>query len=337
MDKFKIRHKTTAAMLRRVVNHINSDSERGIRRMVDSGRHLVSGQNQKRIFEYLATLLHSPKSGYYGLFQQVCAETDEDILATFGANLLYSSLTYGTDINRQLEQLYRRCLPWSISFGLSGEGSVCRANRLIREGAELGIFAFSLHPQPDCSAAVVELISANPGAAFFVYADPESALEIFENNNLPNAAVFVRSSPAAPAACERLHEQKKLFGLFKACNIQEEINSVTSGEWLSSILPLRPTGAVVISNSSCTGNQRKQLREYVQGVRSVQKEPVLVADYFSDIVLIDALISNGPLFFGLMPDGEIFYYNEERGPYLCGKNAGSLSLASLLGLGLGAK
>lgn len=327
MNKFEVARGIYISMLKRVIASINSDPDRSIRKVADVGIRVCRGDYQKRVFLTIQQTLERPDSPYYSLFKRLCAEVSPERLSTFLANFFYSSLTYGTDLNRSLEHKYGRFLPWSAVFHTEGKaGEETLFSRAAAEGRSLGIFAFIVLASDSGIKTAVSLAKEHPDCAFMVFLSPAGFLSNADSlAELNNCGMVIEYGPSAAAACAEARRRGFLYGVYTN-------TPSVGGSFYRDCAPLQPAAAITVANSGLSAQDKLRLAALAESARIDPVYPFVTSDFYSDIVAIDGIISNGPLFFGLMPDGEVTGYTPEGGEQPTGASLAGHTLCEILGV-----
>ena len=331
MDKFEINKRLIVSLLKRMAQSINDDPERSIRKIADMGKRVAPGSFQKKVFTAIQSYLEDPDCGYYSLFRQTAADVAPANLAGFFTNLLYCSLSYGTEINRGIERESRLFLPWSFIFKISGDPcDLALADRLVHEGQKLGIYCHGLFTE-NCGLAALEPLIAKYGdCAFMVFITPaEAGTAARLSKKYTNVAFLLDSATPDAAAFGDLKNAGALYGAYRVFD-RASVSDSTVNSFIDSVLPFSPVTAMTVAGSDCREPERIVLSRFAAHCRAERRLPILPSDLYSDMLFIDSVISDGPMYFGLLPGGRITSYDSERGEFETGRLAGDRPLRELL-------
>ena len=309
----------TRAVVESVVGHairrIAADPERGLRSLVDMGVTAATGRFQKHYMNIIQGVLEDPECPYYEMVCRTARQTENRNLTTFGVNVGWESWTVGARHIRGIEAREGFDVPWSLTFhmdGSGGEGNHWSA--LVRAGQEMGIYTYFLHVNGDRSALVqaLELARQAGRCAFVLFLSPElAAPALGELAALDNTAVMVRTAgPDWREAVGALREERRLYGLWRLCETAEDVEGTAA--WLEDIQDEGGIAAFSIASPDCPAASRAQPRRLTEETWRGQHYPLLVFDYYDDILLVDETISDGPCFIGVQPDGEAAVYQDGR-------------------------
>ena len=331
MDKFEINKRLIVSLLKRMAQSINEDPERSIRKIADMGKRVAPGSFQKKVFTAIQSYLEDPDCGYYSLFRQTAADVAPENLAGFFTNLLYCSLSYGTEINRSIERESRLFLPWSLVFKISGEaGDLALADRLVGEGQKLGIYCHGIFTD-NCGLAAFEPLAAKYGdcALLFFIKPTEAATAAQLSKKYTNVAFLLDSATVDAAAFGELKNAGALYGAYRVFD-RASVSDSAVNAFIDSVLPFSPVTAMSVAGADCREPERIVLSRFSAHCRTERRLPILPSDLYSDMLFIDSVISDGPMYFGLLPGGRITSYNSERGEFETGRLAGDRPLRALL-------
>ena len=125
---------------------------------------------------------------------------------------------------------------------------------------------------------------------------------------MKNAMTLVYVNEDMPGTCQKLRDAKLLYGVYERYAEQDK-ERILSGEWLNTVLPAKPTFAVLRADYPCTPETKKDVYDYVVSVRDSQKYPLVLMDLKHDILAIDRIISEEECMVGFDADGSLRTYD----------------------------
>ena len=300
----------------RAIRDIGEDPQRSLRKLVDMGQMFAKGPFQKRYIGIIQQMLENGGSPYYDLVQDTVRHTDRTGLRTFGINVGWQSWTVGARQIRSVESCEGYDIPWSVTFRLEEAEPSQRANyfRLLDEGRGLGIYTYFLH----CGASdhaieiALDLARQAPECAFPLFLSPglvESWMDRL--SSLPNLLILLDTGCEDwQAAAALLRKARRFFGYFIRCDSTDCADRVLSGAWVQSLLGHGGSMAFCLPEECCPDTVISRLHTYVETARSGQKQPLMLLDYYQDILLVDGIISESPRYLELFPDGQAAAYTD---------------------------
>ncbi|WP_294549575.1 hypothetical protein [uncultured Pseudoflavonifractor sp.] len=297
----------------RAIRDIAEDPQRSLRKLVDMGQTFAKGPFQKHYIGTIQRMLENGGSPYYDLVQDTVRNTDRTCLRTFCINMGWQSWTVGARQIRAAEAREGFDIPWSLTFRLE-ELSSSREDylRLLDEGRVLGIYAYFLH----CGACqkslrlALELARRAPECAFLVFLSPSLVEPWIDTlSACPNLLVLLDAdAPDWQNAAMLLRDARRFFGYFIRCNSAGHAARVLSGQWVQSLLGHSGSMVFFLPEETCPAKLAAQFCGYVERARSTQQYPLLLMDYYQDVLMVDEVISDHPCYLELLPDGQAVTY-----------------------------
>ena len=302
------------ALLDQSLRRFADAPNRELRKLVDLGGTLVTGQSQKKFFDLARSMLEQDDSPYYTLVTQLVQHTDRKALKQFGIALGYDSWTRGAAQIRRQEREAGYNFPWTLIFeeGCTGAPlSPERLSRLLAEARGLGVHSFFFRLVGDCVPldTVLELAEECPDCAFLLLLDPEALPE--RSGPVLAAHPNCLSLLKAGAGCALedlaglLYDRRALFGLWESygpgcCPDAGRIDALCE---LAAQLgaPL----ALFSAEDGCTDEECRSTGKLVCKSRLEPAAPALAADLYTDVLLIDQIISQGSCTAQVWPDGRM--------------------------------
>ena len=297
------------ATVRRALKEAKDSPAREARNLVDLGVHFSQGRFQSRLFSVMQRMLCDEKSAYYALIKDTLGHIDQNRLLTFGVNLGYEGCTKGAKTIRQIEADEGMNIPWALSLQISGaklaDDPTFYAS-VFRQGEELGIHTYLLYSK-DLLRPLIPTLQERATSAFILCPTTAQVTESFIAclQAVPNVMVAVRWEAGAAEACQRLREAQIPYSvLWRYAEADRE--TILSGKWVSSVLPMHPIFAFLYPDSACSQTVQQEIYQYVLSVREAQKHPVLLMDVKQDILLIDQIISGDVCAVGFDSQGVLY-------------------------------
>lgn len=294
--------------VRRTLKSIQESPERATRNLIDLGLEFSNGRFQTRLFKQAQKMLQNQKSAYYDFVKNIVATVDHDIITTFGVNLGYNSCTKGAQRIREIEAEKGFNIPWALNFLINEEKLETEPDfypSVLRQGQALGIHTYLLfvtgYPEK-----VLPMIEKEPDCAFILFLHGHQVSPSFmkKMETVKNVMVSVYTNEDMPSACQKLRDANLLYAVHQRYTEQDK-ESVINGEWLKSVLPVRPAFAFLRADFSCTPQTQDEIYQYVTAVRDEQQVPLIFMDIKQDTLMIDQAISDGECLVGFDVDGSL--------------------------------
>jgi len=282
--------------VRKTINQIKTDPERGIRNVVDLALTFSNGRFQKHFLSLAQKMLIDEHSCYYRMIPDLLANIDTERLITFGMNIGYNSCTYGANKIRTIEEMEHFNIPWTITLSLSGSDYLehkAAYHSLIKQGTDLGIYTWNLYSL-DNSYTLLELAESFPDCAFTLFCNPEeiSNAVMDEAYSLNNLMFVIKYSEQTEHACSLLRAGKYLYSVYVSCN-EENMSDILNGNLLADIEQYSPTFTIFTVSSRCSLlSTQDTVYEYIKNTRLQQSHRTIPFDMLHDVQYIDSIISN---------------------------------------------
>lgn len=302
----------------RAIRDIAEDSQRSLRKLVDMGQTFARGPFQKHYIGAIQHMLENGGSPYYDLVQDTVQNTDRTCLRTFGINIGWQSWTVGARQIRDTEAREGFDIPWSLTFRLEEvSAAACRDYlRLLDEGRVLGIYAYFLHcgACPEAMSLVMDLARRAPECAFPVFLSPSLAEPWIDALSVcPNLLVLLDATASDwQTAAALLRDARRLFGYFIRCDSAACAAKVLSGQLVQSLLGHGGSMVFFLPEESCPAKLASQFYGYVKESRNAQQYPLLLMDYYQDLLMVDGVISDHPRYLELLPGGQAATYADGK-------------------------
>ena len=301
------------ALIDRALGAFQQDPRRSVRNLVDLGKEASTGRFQAGFLTMAQRMLEREDSPYYDMAQNAVDHISRRRLKTFGVNFGWTCLTAGAHRIRALEQERHHNIPWSLTLHLgTGEGGLSAAlwAELVRQGMDLGIYAYFLFPAAPPAVETAMALARGAGEAVFFLFLPAGwdAADFSPPDNVMAGVCWDGGDWAATAA--RLRQRQCLYGIYRTYAGQAEAEEIVSGRWVEEILPYAGVGTALLAAPGCPAAVQDRVYRYVLDARLGQRYPTLLADYYQDNLFADRCISDGPCFVGVRPDGSLTAFSQ---------------------------
>lgn len=300
------------ALAGRGIRKIAQDPERGLRALVDIGAAAARGRFQRHYMNVIQGALADENCPYYEMVCRTARQTEERNLRTFGVNVGWQSWTVGARRIRDCEAANGFDVPWSMTFHMGGGGDGADWSALVRSGQECGIWTYFLHAGGDLDAAAraAALAEGAPACAFLLFVSQESVYPLLEElTALDNVMTVVDTAGGDwRRAAAALREERRLYGLWRLCAADGDADAAE--RWLEEIQYEGALAAFLLPGPACTAAGRARLSRLAEATWRSRRYPMLVFDYYKDILLVDEIISDRPCFAGVLPDGRATIYRD---------------------------
>lgn len=311
-------------MVENIVRHtlfeVQRDPRRSIRNLVDLGMEVSGGRLQKRMMSVFQAMLNREDSPYYDLILNTINHVDHDWITTFGVNLGWNGLTAGAARIRELEAQRGHNIPWSLTLHMAaGPDSMTGGEyrSLVRDGMELGIFVYFLMPEDASSVqTALELAEANRECAFIVFLprgfDVKGQIEALTARRNIMLAVDTEEADWTEKV-QTLREHECPYSLYRYYVTSKDVEDIVSGQWIERIQPWAGVIAFLLSRGGAADpSLPRTVSRYALDSRMEQMYSTVLADFYSDLLYMDVMLSEDPCFLGILPDGGVTECRENR-------------------------
>ena len=301
MDNKKFTRVLIETVVDRGIRDVTEDPKRSLRRLADMGKQFSEGRFQKASFGHITNLLKNDDSPYYKMLEDFLATVDHRAIKTFGLNMGYDSWTYGARLIKSESEKRGYMLPWVVQIHYDNEngGRLASADidNIINKLSPLGVNTYVIlkeHGFPD-DPSPVEVFRVHPECAFFLFINDAriSAVQAESIKNIGNTVISINiASEEAMSACRILKETKALY-VIHYLYTTDEVDSFSYGDNIDSWLSYGSAFIFLIQKDSDKGLAGK----FAKKSRMQQEYPILVWDVYSDIRLVNEMISDTPFIF----------------------------------------
>lgn len=284
-------------MMNKFLRDMEDDPDRSIRNLIDLGINFARGRFQKEFFHVLQEMLSNERSAYYDLAKQVAARTDHEILKTFGMNMGFQACTLGARLIRENEERWNFNIPWAYQLMFGEQGlSPEAAEKIIREGRELGTYVYILFGAGNIKKQHLELLSRYGDCAFILFTTPRMILgglmtELLQVHNL--LVLVEHQEQGMEETVDELQKHGFLYGLYEECPSKNQ-ETLWAPAHLERIAALGAACYVLMPEKvqDFHFKEDESRKRAVSRIRGEQEYPLILIDFVSDIQQIDRIISN---------------------------------------------
>ena len=296
-------------IVKKAIRGIKTDPERTTRNLIDMALNFADSRFRKEFYSSAQSLLTKESSGYYALVKDTITQINEDTLLTFGMNLGYNGLYEGAGKIRKAESMVGYNIPWTVSLTIA-EGKVFdQHHRAIAQGEAMGIHTWQLFSQSgifDCLA----IAERHPDSAFVIFCNAhEISWSVLDYaDDIRNIAIVVSFDKDADVVCDMLRVSGILYGI-SYTYAEKDLTAIESGELLHDIEQLHPAFSVLKPQFPCQKELRRRVYQWLTKARLEQEFHTILWELYSDMLLVDEIISDDPCWAGFDEYGQL--YTEE--------------------------
>ena len=167
------------------------------------------------------------------------------------------------------------------------------------------MYTYFVHTNGDRAAleAAARLAEGAPLCAFLLFSSPGAVSRAMgQLGALDNVMTLVDAGGEGwQEAAGQLREERRLCGFWRLCAADGDVEQAES--WLEELRHEEEPVVFLLAGPGCTAAGRSRLCEFTRDAWERQRYPMLVFDYYSDILLVDKIISGSACFAGVLPDG----------------------------------
>lgn len=311
MDKKSFTRVMIETVVDRGIRDVTDDPKRSLRRLAEMGKQFSEGRFQKASFGHITNLLKNDDSPYYKMLEDFLATVDHKVIKTFGLNMGFDSWTYGARLIRHESEQRGYMLPWVVQIHYDDEDKnrmdINDIDNMVEKLSPLGVNTYVIkkqHGLPD-DPHLIKMLENHPGCAFYIFPDEAdiSMNQAEAIKNIGNTVLSVNiASKNAMSSCKALRELKTLYVIHYQY-VAEEVDRFSDAEYIDSWLSYGSAFIFLIQKDSDKGLAGK----FAKRTRMQQEYPILVWDIYSDIRLVNEMISDIPFIFEISSDGDVIY------------------------------
>jgi len=290
----------------KALKDMQTNTKRTIRNMIDLGLLFSRSDTQKWFFNAAKQVITTPENPYNSLISRMVSDIDHETIKTFSINLGYSSLIYGANKLKNMQNAMNLKLPWFLLFDMSSDTGfgdiIFEIPRWIYQGRELGIYSFGFSSCSEKNLPLLcEIIKQFKGCAFILETKP--GLITSQNaayfNEIHNAVIVVDigdlelNSSECTNAFIHLRQNHCLYGCSSKCS-DSNFDLVTSPQNITKTIEQGNTFYIFRSGTQLSSVNKELLYKFVCRERSSRGQPLICFDWFKDTAFIsEKLLSKG--------------------------------------------
>lgn len=299
------------------LKEIRTKSKRGIRNLVDLGAHFAKGRFQEYFYQIAQKMLENMDSPYYDLVFNTVNNVDNNILKNFGVNIGLNSWTYGVNTIREKENCYGYNIPWAIIFDFTTQTTSNLESsdilKLIKDGKATGIFSYIafIDENTKLKENLFKVFEENQDCAFILFAGPKTLdiNNILKIRDLRNILISINMEEMEEnqellSTVESLKENKCLYGIHSIYD-DEDAEIILNNEWINKVVNLNSSFSFLIHSKNCSKENIAKISSYIKDMKTNQKYPTFLIDFYEDMSYISRVISSKSCFLKILQDGKI--------------------------------
>lgn len=301
--------------LRKTLKDIKDSPKRSIRNLVDLGLNFAKGRFQKPFLETVQKMLENEHSPYYDLISDIVYNVNHERLITFGMNVGYNGCTKGAKKIREIENTEKYNIPWSVSLEIDGNSYLDNENKyfsIIEQGKNLGIYTWLIFSDSNVKS-ILSLAKKHTDCAFAFFCDEKDIEDniLDEAEKLYNIMFVIRYNEDMMNTVSLLREKQMLYSIYIPYT-ENNVNSITSGDYFEGIEDLHPVFTALLPVRNCKKSVREQAYNYVTESRKNQELQTIMWDIYSDSNFIDGIISDNACAAAFDKAGEFVDFDREN-------------------------
>lgn len=297
----------------RGIREVEEDPKRSIRKLTDMGRMFNRGPFLDEIYAMVQDLLRNDDSTYYTVIENLLRNTNRQNLKDFGINIGYNGFTIGRKTIQSLVGVKPFHIPWCISLRINPARhtsiTVSEIESCVKQGRPLGIYCYVIRCEESiaCLNKLLAMFRNNPDCSFFCLLPdqllhPEHLKAIRSVTN--TLFLFPADTPTVSKNIEAMRAQKSLYSVYIYYNDE------TAGEWMDGKHWAGLTGycssfILTVAADNCSAKTAARLGKYCRNMRTHPEYPFICFDFYSDLSMVDKIISARGQFFEMMENGDI--------------------------------
>ena len=291
------------------LRNFDLDDKRCIRKLIDTGIHLASKNDEYGIFESLGELFKDESSNYYPALSKLMKNSDKEKYIQFGINLGYNTFNKAATTIQQKSRQYNRNIPWIADMDVTTANesgfSTATFSKLINHYDSLGINAYIIRFDADASESayinILAVIRQNQYTNFLLMLpDKDISPAITERMaTLSNILVCLPLNGSFTDKNRAVLAENKILSAMRFTvdsNYSEEILSNTASDNASQSILARVAGyeyPIIIfeTDPSMSADEVKHFNSGIPALRSSLPEPVFIINLTYDIQNINKMTS----------------------------------------------
>lgn len=308
-------------IVERKIDEVSKDPKAALQSLLAYSHRFSSSGFQAPIFSILNHLLANEDSQYHIMIQKLLEQNSHSTIKNLCINLGYNSWTYGAQMIRNTSPKIGYCIPWNITFhwnpsdpdGLNLES----IHRFIREGNRMGIFSFCIRQETahPVSGEIFSLFASHPDSTFFWFLPDQLLSPIYIDmlkTHENTVAIFNDKSSYCLQNTTSLKERKIIYGIYHVYTSNTSYPMIR--ECINCCSVYNSAFVIMIADDLCGTEFQTQMADYVYNIRTTEKLPFFLLDYYSDIMRINYLISEENSFLEINSDYSLAYPKDFANP-----------------------
>lgn len=312
----KFTYKMIETTVGKGLKYIEENGNRGVRYFIDLGEHFSKGKFQKMFFETAKKMLSDENSKYYTIAQKTIHTVDHRILKKFGINLGYNSLTYGTKLIRENEQVFEQNIPWSIIFDFEKTEYTVNSTDLsefLCVCESLGIFCchFFAGDNKNALDEVLPILKEHEDSSYFIFAEPQSVSDemidiISDAGNIAIVLRYETDKDHSPyvLVLEKLNNKKCIYGIYSVYD-EENVHYILSKENLTAYQASCSTFIYFVRKEKLNKTINNQFVNSLKLINNQNEYQMYFIDFYEQISYMDHIVSSQNTIISIDGEGQI--------------------------------
>jgi MoaA/NifB/PqqE/SkfB family radical SAM enzyme len=348
MKKNSIKAKALTGAINKTIDYIEKDPDARILRVLNLMQRL-DPESWKGSVSYLRKALRDPEDNWNIFVHKIIRDIDKPIIKRMVTNALINASVFGTPRQMECKEKYGCSIPWAILMDPTSACNLrCKGcwaaeydradslsydvlDRIIREGKELGIYAYLFSGGEPLMRKkdLIRLAETHQDCAFLAFTngglvDAGFAKELRRVGNFTLAfsvegfreETDMRRGPGCYDAVMRgmdlLREERVPFG-FSACYHSQNTETVGSDAYIDHMIEKGclfgwyftyiPIGKDAAPELMASPEQRAYMYRRMRELRA--KKPIFVMDFWNDGEYVNGCIAGGKSYLHINAAGEV--------------------------------
>ena len=297
----------------RGIREVEEDPKRSIRKLTDMGRMFNRGPFLDEIYAMVQDLLRNDESAYYTVIENLLRNTSHQSLKNFGINMGYNGFTIGRKNIQELSRVKPFHIPWCISMrinpSLRGSITVAEIESCVQQGIPLGIYSYFIRCEESiaCLNKLLSMFRKHPECSFFCML-PDQLLHTEHLNQIRSVTntlfLFPAFSSTASKNIEAMRLQKSWYCIYFTYDDKSAAEWLKGNRW-ADLTNFHSAFVLTMATDSCSAKTSAKMGKYCRTMRTHPEYPFICFDFYTDLIMIDKIISSRGRFFELMENGDI--------------------------------
>ncbi len=326
-DDMNKREKFTYKMIETTVSkglkYIEENGNRGVRYLIDLGEYFSKDKLQKLFFETANKMLSDENSKYYAIAQKVIKTVDHRILKKFGVNLGYNSLTYGTRLIRENEQVLGHNIPWSIIFDFENTDYTINSTDLsdfLHNCESMGIFCchFFIGNNIKSLEDILPILKAHEDGSYFIFVEPEvlSDKMIEAISSAGNIAMVLqyeltKGNSVYVNISEKLQNKKCIYGIYCIYD-KETADYILNKESMNEYQKSGSTFIYFVCKEKLEKDISSKIANDIKCINNQNEYNMYFIDFYEQIAYMNNIVSSEHTIITVYGDGQVFVCSDKN-------------------------